>query len=113
MGDIVEDMIAADILTGNSAHTYQSFIQVAKFFLQLLNTLNIIEDVDEEKAEPRKPGISYYNDGNLLSSWVEQKQILVSFTSDCYQKPMKNHPCNTPFFYRTKRKFLRESYGLN
>lgn len=67
----VEVIVLSDFLTGNSAQTYQRYVQVAKFSTQRPSPHQTTKDIDEEERASRMLSISHNDDGTLTSSWTE------------------------------------------
>lgn len=57
MVDIVKDMVLSFFITGNGSQTFQRYIQVAKFFIQRPDILNMTEDIDGKMMRSRILGM--------------------------------------------------------
>lgn len=109
---IVENMVSSDLLSGNSSQTYQCYIQVANFFLQRTNILNIIEGIFRKKTVFRTLRISRLDDETIFSSWTEEGPFLVYAACECARNPMKQNPLHAPSFFESGKSLLRELYAL-
>lgn len=70
MVDFVGDMILFDFLTGNSAQTYQRYIQVAKFLISRSNKFDTNADFDRRETGAGTVAGSYLDNGTSISGWT-------------------------------------------
>lgn len=69
MVDIIVDMVSSNFQTSNISHTNQRYIRVAKVPSNRPDTLNIIENIDEEKMGSRTLDISHV-DSDIHRLWT-------------------------------------------